>query len=144
MSSSTSTWADADPGSGTKYYRVAAVRPDTCFPFSPTKAGTGPYNHSLSNLDDNRLQETLVPDISGNNGVRIFPNPVEVRATIQFPNPSNEDFQFSVIDPSGRRVRYIERISTDNIEFVRDGLPSGLYLYELRGPRIYRGKIILR
>jgi predicted outer membrane repeat protein len=144
MSSSTSTWADGDPGEGTKFYRVAAVKPGACYPFSPLKAGAGPYHHSLSNLDNNKLQNTGTNDIIDINKVRVYPNPMDNRTTIQFSNPTAAYYQFSVIDPSGRRVYFQENISSDRIEFFREDLPSGMYMYELRGPKIHRGKILIK
>ncbi|KPK81241.1 MAG: hypothetical protein AMS27_15640, partial [Bacteroides sp. SM23_62_1] len=38
------------------YYRIAGVRSQVCAPTGNLKAGSGPYSHSLSNLEDNRLQ----------------------------------------------------------------------------------------
>jgi hypothetical protein len=38
------------------YYRVGGVMYDICTPTGTLKAGTGPYSHSMSNIDDNRLQ----------------------------------------------------------------------------------------
>ena len=66
------------------------------------------------------------------------------RTTIQFSNPTAAHYQFSVIDPSGRRVYFQENISSDRIEFFREDLPSGMYMYELRGPKIHRGKILIK
>ncbi len=145
MSSSTSTWADPDPGTGTRYYRVAAVRPDTCFPSGTgLKASAGPYHHALSNLDDNKLQSSHTDNILGNSKVLIYPNPVESRARIEFPNPANETYRFVLTDPSGRQVRLQENIMNDNIEFIRGDLSAGLYIYELRGPETFRGKILIK
>ena len=143
MSSSTSTWADTDPGTGTKFYRIAAVKPDACTPTDNTKAGAGPYRHALSNLDDNRLRDTRVADFLSSGVLTVYPNPVSDRATIKFPNPDHETYQLILTDFSGKIIRLIEDISDDTIELTRDGLSAGLYLVELRGPKILRAKILI-
>jgi len=50
---------------GEWFYRVGVVMPEVCNPLLFLKAGAGPYSHSYSNLEDNRLQINLPPsDIS--------------------------------------------------------------------------------
>jgi hypothetical protein len=125
------------------YYRVAGELITPCYPTGGEKSGTGPYNHSLSNLDDNRIRGAFVEDILNQQGVFIYPNPMNSRTTIQFLNPSNDKYRLSVIDLSGKIVHSQEDIITDRIEFSRGNLPPGLYMLEIKGPRIYRGKIII-
>ncbi len=58
ISSSLNSWTDLDAPEGVNYYRIGVVKPDTCFPTGGAKkAGTGPYSHALSNMDDNKLKE---------------------------------------------------------------------------------------
>jgi len=41
----------------TGYYRISAEKPDPCYPTGAgKKADSGPYSHSMSNVEDNRLQ----------------------------------------------------------------------------------------
>ena len=57
MASSSNSWTDPSPVDGDLYYRVAVQKPVACTPVGGTKkAGTGPYTHALSNLDDNKLK----------------------------------------------------------------------------------------
>ena len=55
-------------------------------------------------------------------------------ATIEFPNPNHEEYQFKLTDLSGKVMKTICSITECKIEIDRDGLMDGLYLIELRGP----------
>ncbi len=143
MASSTSTWADANPGGGLKYYRIAAIKLTPCIPTGNEKAGTSPYYHSLSNMDDNKKLITRGTDESLHPQITIYPNPVSERAIVQFYNPGNEPFRMVLVDMSGRILMRADDISTDRFEITRDGIPPGLYLMELLGPRVYRSRILM-
>jgi hypothetical protein len=47
------------------------------------------------------------------------------------------------MDLAGKVVKVINNINGSSYEMNRGDLPEGLYLIELRGPTIYRGKIII-
>lgn len=74
---------------------------------------------------------------------KIYPNPFSNNTKIQFPYPASEPYQLSIITLAGKTVKIIDAFNTDLIEFNRDGLPAGLYMIELKGSQIYRGKIII-
>ena len=75
--------------------------------------------------------------------LKIYPNPFLNYTKIQFPNPAREPYQLSIINLSGETVKILNGIKEDMIELNRDGLPAGLYLIELKGSQIYRGKIVI-
>jgi len=56
MASSTTTWSDLNPEQAVYYYRVAVEKSGLCSPTGSLKAESGPYSHSMSNMEDNRLQ----------------------------------------------------------------------------------------
>jgi hypothetical protein len=57
MPSTLNSWTDPEAVTGELYYRVAVEKPVPCLPAgSGKKAESGPYSHSMSNMDDNRLQ----------------------------------------------------------------------------------------
>ena len=57
LSSSLNSWTDPDPLIDVGYYRIAVEKPDPCYPTGGSKkADAGPYSHSMSNMEDNRLQ----------------------------------------------------------------------------------------
>jgi len=62
VSASIDVYTDTDPNS-LKYkyfYRVAGILSDACYPSSGKKADQGPYSHSLSNLENNRLNNEAI------------------------------------------------------------------------------------
>lgn len=62
LSASLNSWTDPDAATGDLFYRIAVEKPDPCLPSGAgKKAGTGPYVHSLSNLDNNKLKEGQMP-----------------------------------------------------------------------------------
>jgi len=62
LSSNHNSWTDPDPSDGDLYYRIAVDKPVPCDPEgSGKKAGTGPYRHSLSNMDNNKMRAGEMP-----------------------------------------------------------------------------------
>ncbi|MFC2112130.1 choice-of-anchor Q domain-containing protein [Bacteroidota bacterium] len=57
ISSSFFSWTDLSPSEGVNYYRIGVDKGSLCTPTGNLKAGTGPYQHALSNMDDNKLKE---------------------------------------------------------------------------------------
>lgn len=80
---------------------------------------------------------------SRDNGLLIYPNPASDLFNIKFSNPEQEDYQLILSDLRGKVMRIIDHIAGDYVEIHRDGLPSGMYLLELRGPSTLRGKILI-
>jgi len=62
VSASIDVYTDTDPNSlkYKYYYRVAGVLTDACYPSLSKKADPGPYSHSLSNLENNRLSNEAI------------------------------------------------------------------------------------
>jgi hypothetical protein len=77
----TKTWSDFDT-SQVYYYRVAAIKADTCDPAGLLKASGGPYSKSVSNLEDNRLKGDNIENINNNLSLQIYPNPFKNTANI--------------------------------------------------------------
>jgi hypothetical protein len=75
--------------------------------------------------------------------VCIYPNPIRKNAAIAFPNPSHSNYTLSVFNTSGSKVFEMQNIQSEKIEFDRGSLPGGVYLIELKGEKIYRGKMII-
>jgi len=73
----------------------------------------------------------------------ITPNPFNDKTNIRFYNPSNQKYRFIVTDLSGKVLRINDHIYTGEIEFERMSLPPGCYIFELRGPKLYRGNLLI-
>ncbi|MFC2112497.1 right-handed parallel beta-helix repeat-containing protein [Bacteroidota bacterium] len=62
IAASSTQWIDTEATPGIDYYyRVLVLKETPCKPTGNLKAGTGPYTHSLSNLDDNKLKQGSSP-----------------------------------------------------------------------------------
>ena len=77
------------------------------------------------------------------NQLVVYPNPFYQSATVKFPNPDHKAYQLVLFDVTGRARKIMDNITEESIELRRDGLSDGLYLIELKGPKIYRGKIVI-
>ncbi|MFC2116533.1 T9SS type A sorting domain-containing protein [Bacteroidota bacterium] len=147
---SINNYTDKDPNALIKqyFYRVYGVLKEPCYASEGKKAGTGPYVHSLSNMDDNKLREqgdttgTFVYPLTSQD-LLIYPNPFSYATTINFPNPSGRSYRMILTDLSGKIYRSVDDITTSEYVLEKGNLKRGLYFVELRGPRIYRGKIVI-
>ena len=248
---SINTYTDTDPDAmkNKYYYRVAALLNDPCYPTGGKKAESGPYSHSMSNMEDNRLQvssenhsptdiildkltieesqviNTLIgrfkavdPDtmdvhtyslVAGtgdtdnssflilndslltgevfdfetknlysiriratDNGVgnlvyeksfninvidvietgfedvyktnlKIIPNPFSESTTIVFSNAGGQSYTLYLTDLSGKVCKIVNDITSSKYVLEKSDLKEGFYFVELRGPEIYRGKIVI-
>ncbi|MFC2112778.1 T9SS type A sorting domain-containing protein [Bacteroidota bacterium] len=131
----------------TVYYRIIIPLPEECAPAGNTKAGTGPYQHTLSNMDNNKKLLEEDPGYTGKLAafeLRAYPNPFSDVTRIEFPNPGNKAHHLSVYNLSGKLVREISGITGQEIYFERKNLDAGYYVFELRGEKLFRGKFVIR
>jgi hypothetical protein len=129
------TYSDLNPPAGTVHYQIKAlllheVSDKLYYPYIS-------YSNiaSLSALSEHLVQPSPL--------IRVYPNPANAILTIDFPNPGNEAFTFSLYDLSGRLIRSFRYITGDSFVFQRYELPPGLYIVELTGPASkYRALVI--
>ena len=74
----------------------------------------------------------------------IYPNPFTNKTIIEFPNSGHDSYKLMVVDISGRIVHIENNIMDSKVEFDRGNLPEGFYFIDLKGPEIYRGKILIK
>jgi hypothetical protein len=137
------TWTDYDV-SEHYYYGIGVRLPGICAPTvgGGKKADSGPYSHSMSNIEDNRFQTSIK-----NEDVReimTYPNPFKDWTQIYFENPNRNDYQLKVTDMSGKIVRTISDITDNKVILLRENLPQGFYMFELKGDNYYRGKFVIK
>ena len=77
------------------------------------------------------------------NNLKIYPNPFNKRTIIEFNNSYHSSYILTIKDLSGKVVRIIDNITQSYYELDRADLSKGIYLIELRGDNIYRGKILI-
>ena len=128
----------------TAYFQIGIELPAECAPTADLKAGTGPYTHSLSNLDDNRKLITHLSSLGSILEVQAYPNPFSEMCKIEFPNPGNTEYQLAVYNLGGKKVREIRQITDSEIILMREDLKTGFYVFELKGENTYRGKFVVR
>jgi hypothetical protein len=138
ISSSSKSWTDPAPPSGQVFYRVVVTKPESCF---PTSNKAEEYGSAVSNYDE----ETIgVIEPASDQTITIFPNPFNDKTRIIFSNPDNSSWELVITDLAGKVVRSESHITTSEFELERGNLPAGIYLIELHGERIYRGKLVVQ
>lgn len=74
--------------------------------------------------------------------ISIYPNPFNETARIVFPQELR-DASLSIRDIAGRLVYFNPSVSGKVITISREGLSGGLYFAEIRGEKVFRGKMIV-
>jgi uncharacterized protein (TIGR02145 family) len=140
-------FTDTDPDALVRryYYRVAAVLKNPCYPTgsSGKKDEPGPYSLSMSNIEDNRIQVGVKEYLIENTTISVIPNPFNESTTLLFSNPEGYQYKLYIMDLSGKVCRIVDDITTSEYMLEKGDLKQGFYFVELRGPNIYRGKIII-
>ena len=149
ISGSLTSWTDLDPlaQEGRQFYRIAGVKGDTCRPEgTQLKAGTGPYNHSLSNLEDNRMKGTSTKSVYAQQRLIIYPNPLTSSTYVRFHNPDRQAYTLYITDLSGKVLRVTRDIQESEYLLERNGLEKGYYMIRLVGEQggSYFGKIVVQ
>jgi hypothetical protein len=137
------TWTDYD-NSEQYYYGIGVRLPGICAPTlgEGLKADSGPYSHSMSNIEDNRFQTSIKEE--NVREIMTYPNPFTEWTHIYFKNPDRNNYQLTVTDMSGKIVRTIDNITDNKVLLLRENLPQGFYLFELKGDQVYRGKFVVK
>jgi hypothetical protein len=138
ISSSSKSWTDPSPPVGQVFYRVRVVKEVSCF---PTSNKAEEYGSTVSNYDEETIE--LIEPASGQS-ITIFPNPFKDKTRITFSNPDHSPYQTVITDLAGKVVRTESGITTGEFELERGNLPAGIYLVEIRGERICRGKVVVQ
>ena len=110
------------------------------------KAGTGPYNHSLSNMDDNKLKDpaTGIYQEVSDGELAIYPNPFDSYTMLRFNNPEHSEYTLYLRDLSGKLVRVQKDITGQKIRLDSGSLNPGYYHVEIIGEKIFRCRLIVR
>ncbi|MBI5219303.1 MAG: T9SS type A sorting domain-containing protein [Bacteroidia bacterium] len=123
--------------------------------FFPSVAGVGTFTivytfiniDGCTNSDTNTITVHNVvwnPLMAGiESKFSIYPNPFTENTLVEFSNPDNFPYSLSVSDITGKIVKYRENISDNKILIKKENLSKGLYFIELKGKKIFRGKIIV-
>ncbi len=132
---------------GKVFYNVRVPMPGLCEPTGDLrKAGTGPYSHSLSNMDDNKLKETTGFQSRMADMFYVYPNPTNGKVTIWSEAFQIIDGEILVSDLAGRLIlhRKFEQNLSGRLELDLTGQPAGSYLVKLNldGQLFYQKLVI--
>jgi hypothetical protein len=88
---------------------------------------------------------SIKDDSPTGNKFRLFPDPFNQTATIEFDNALHENYILTIFDSQGRVARIVNGINAGRIEIDKDDLTEGLYFFQLRSERrSICGKFILQ
>jgi hypothetical protein len=139
IQSNLTSFSDFNSPGSPLYYLIEVVAPYSCNPGA--FKSTNEYNASRSNIIERTasyIQNDIIQD-----DLKLYPNPFNESTTITFDNPERYQYTFYLNDLTGKVIRRVDNITGEKIELNRDGLPAGLYLIELRGPKIFRSKLLI-
>lgn len=77
--------------------------------------------------------------------IKVYPNPFEETALFELENIQSTHLVFSLFDVNGRQVKSAI-FDKNRFQFQRDGLPSGMYFFQIATPdgAVAKGKVVLR
>ncbi len=129
VSGSLDAYTDNSAGalSGRKYYRIAGVKSDPCYPNGNLKASGGPFSRSVSNLEDNRLKSDNIEENTTNPvQLSVFPNPSNGKVKIQYTLQKTEDISIDLYSVLGNKIDNIVNEKQELGVYIQDyELPSG-------------------
>jgi len=74
----------------------------------------------------------------------ISPNPFSYKTSINFYNPTQSNYTLTIFNQLGNQVFNQDNIKSNKIEFFRGKLPNGIYFVELKGEKVFRGKMVVK
>ncbi|NOU61544.1 two-component regulator propeller domain-containing protein [Marinifilum caeruleilacunae] len=126
------------------YYVLQIEAPDVCDP-ATIKSSIYSYAVSSSNVVDAGNKTTGIVERKGKvEKLTVYPNPMTDRCYAQFENQAFKEYTLRILDARGSVVYQRKGIKSDQVEIPRGNLSSGTYIIELRGDKIYRGRLIVR
>jgi Secretion system C-terminal sorting domain len=151
MSSSTHSWTDYSAPSGYLLYFVAVEKKDgACYPDGKRKAGSDVYSQSVSNMEDNRIQNSGIPEINANKyEFSCSPNPFSDFTTISYKLPVQSDVRLEVYNLLGEKV--VTLVNTKQLVGLHQyrfsateyGLSSGVYFIQFKtGGNVIMKKLV--
>lgn len=85
------------------------------------------------------------PSSASEEHLLVYPNPFSQSTTMQWNGPLKQNLRIEVVDLQGQLLHQMDFPKSGRLQFDREGLPSGLYLYRVLGvgtkPQV--GKLIV-
>jgi hypothetical protein len=96
----------------------------------------------MSNIEDNRFQTGTTEYLINSEELIIYPNPLRESTTLIFSNPEEFNYELYIMDLSGKVCRIVDGITKSEYVLEKVDLKEGFYFVELRGLKIFRGKLV--
>jgi hypothetical protein len=87
--------------------------------------------------------QTGILELQRAGSVLVYPNPFSNTTMIEFPEAISGAYTLIITDILGKERRMINNITQGKFELRKGNLVNGVYLIELRGENLYRGKIVV-
>ncbi len=98
--------------------------------------GNEPCSDLIFHIDEAPVCDLMVVntvDQKLENSLKVYPNPFSNQVRIEFDNPTNEEFDLTIHDISGRVMRRMSHISGTQLILEKQDLQAGVYFAVLRG-----------
>ena len=144
ISGSFTEWNDIDPGNR-RFYKIEARKADACFVNLPDdkKAGSGPFVHSLSNLEDNTLKATNIEENSFGE-LSISPNPFHTETLIRWEAGNTNPARIILYNLQGKIMKEVYSEATDEFILQRENLAEGIYFIRVVTDKVYQSKLYIK
>jgi len=144
VSGSFTEYNDNSPGDK-KYYQIEVRKSNPCFAdFRNSKKVTaGPFVHSLSNLEDNRLKASIEESLIEGK-LAIYPNPFDIETKIIWKNESGNPCSLYLMDMKGSVIREVHNLYETEYTLKREELSKGMYFIKIVGDKTMQDKIIVK
>lgn len=76
--------------------------------------------------------------------ISIFPNPLIDMSYLNLPDENFPYYNLSILDLQGKIVRAMTKVTESPVKIMRKNLSPGIYIMELKGKKVYRGKIMVK
>ncbi|MBN2681469.1 MAG: T9SS type A sorting domain-containing protein [Bacteroidales bacterium] len=139
------------------FYYIGVNKASGCAPTGSAKDVGGPYQQSVSNLEDTNLDNSI-EEIEGA-ALKIYPNPATNQITISLPKELQiTNYELRITDITGKLILLAgdrdkaclvsttpQTISNQpkKIQIDISGFEAGVYFVEVAGERVFRGKVVI-
>lgn len=124
------------------YYRIYVSKATPCYPSSSSKANGGPYSHAHSNMEDVSMAANIAQNVA-NYGFSLYPNPMKETTLVNWDGRMGNNCTITLYDVTGKVVMQQNNLNTGTYTINRENLVKGFYTVEVRGNKVYRGKLIV-
>jgi hypothetical protein len=112
------------------YYTISVQKIDACTPEGLSKLTSGPYSHSLSNIDDYGVATSIKQPKKL--GIKIYPNTAHNQLTISAEQLTIKDIE--ICDITGKQTNVVchSEQSEESVQINTANLKNGIYIIKIK------------